>query len=195
MWDKSIDGQDDTMPWIDRTGISILAYAVAANTINVVREILKIHESRKSHLLAWRFQEEGVVEIGFPGHSTCLYGAMCFASDDIVVALLEAGADVETTDVMGSDSFMAACGMGRLNNVMMWCSRFKNWNIDQKNEKFGSTALHVALYMGPRKIDLIKYLVRYIYSSLQNYELYSYNSFQNTSHETLVSKPDSRQKG
>ena len=27
-WDESIDGQDVTMPWVDRAGISILAYAV-----------------------------------------------------------------------------------------------------------------------------------------------------------------------
>ena len=39
---------------------------------------------------------------------------------EIVTALLEAGADVETTDIMGNDPFMAACGMGRLDNVKMW---------------------------------------------------------------------------
>ena len=36
-WDESIDGQDSTMPWIDRAGISILAYAVALNEIKVVK--------------------------------------------------------------------------------------------------------------------------------------------------------------
>ena len=195
MWDESVDGQDDAAPWLDRAGISILVYAVFANVINVVQEVLTCYDSKKSHLLAWRLPGEGVAEIGLPGLSTCLHGAMNFASAEVVVALLESGAGPDVTDITGTDVFMGACAFGRLDNVMMWCSRFKNWNIDQKNEKFGSTALHVALYMGPRKIDIIKYLVRYIYSSIFHYELYSYNSFQNTSHETLVSKPDSRQKG
>ena len=70
-----------------------------------------------------------MVEVGIPGHSTCLHGAMCFASPEIVVALLDAGADVECTDVMGNDPFMAACGMGRLDNVKAWFSSFKDWNI------------------------------------------------------------------
>ena len=159
-WDEGLDGQDITMPWVDRAGISILAYGVAVNEIKVVQEILQLHNDRKSSLLAWRFPKEGVVEVGFPGHSTCLYGAMCFASPEIVAALLDAGADTEITDVMGNDSFMAACGMGRLDNVEMWCSRFKDWKIDTRNQKFGSTALNIALYMGPRKLDLVKYLVR-----------------------------------
>ena len=159
MWDESLDGQDDTMPWVDRTGISILVYAMGINNINIVREILKIYESRKSHLLAWRFPEEGVVEVGIPGHSTCLYGAMCFASEDIVVALLEAGADVKSVDVMGNDVLIAACGIGRLDNVKMWLTRYTNWNINTQNTRFGSTALGNCLNMGPRKYELVKYLV------------------------------------
>ena len=97
-----MDGQDASMPWTDRAGISILAYAVVMNEIEVVREILETsYNDRKSDLLAWRFPKEGVVEVGIPGHSTCLHSAMCFASPEIVAALLDAGADVETTDIHG----------------------------------------------------------------------------------------------
>ena len=95
-----MDGQDSTRPWIDRAEVSVLAYAVALNEIDVVREILKCYNSRKSHLLAWRFPKEGVVDVGIPGHSTCLYGAMCFASPDIVAVLLDAGANVGLRTVL-----------------------------------------------------------------------------------------------
>ena len=85
---------------------------------------------------------------------------MAFASSDVVVALLESGARIDVTDITGTDVFMAACMFSRLDNVQMWCSRFKDWKIDEKKGKIGARALHVALYMGPRKFDLVKYLVR-----------------------------------
>ena len=135
-WDDSKDSQDSAMPWSDRFGISILLYGMAVNETKVVQEILELHNDRISDLLAWRLPKEGVVEIGIPGHSTCLYGAMCFASPEIVTALLDAGADVETTDIMGNDSFMAACGMGRLDNIEMWLSRYSGWSINRKNTKW-----------------------------------------------------------
>ena len=54
-WNESMDGQDSTIPWEDRFGISILAYGVAVNEIKIVQEILRLHNYRKSALLAWRF--------------------------------------------------------------------------------------------------------------------------------------------
>ena len=81
------------MPWVDRAEISILVYAVMLNEIELVREVLNVFDDRKSHLLTWRFPKEGVVDVGIPGHMTCLHGAMCFSSPEIVTALLKAGAD------------------------------------------------------------------------------------------------------
>lgn len=54
---------------------------------------------------------------------------------------------------------MAACCMGRLDNVMMWCFRYKTWNINRPNSHFGCTALGMCLNIGPRKYELVKYLV------------------------------------
>ena len=82
----------------------------------------------------------------------------------IVVALLDAGAGTETTDIMGNDPLIAACGIGRLDNVKTWFTKVKKWKVDRQNAKFGSTALHVAVYMGPKKLDLVKYLVRPFFS-------------------------------
>lgn len=41
----------------------------------------------------------------------------------------------------------------------MWLSRNFRWNINRKNTNYGSSALNLTLFMGPRKLDLVKYLV------------------------------------
>eukprot|EP00938_MAST-03A_sp_MAST-3A-sp1_P000338 g338.t1 len=86
--------------------------------------------------------------------------AMCFGGPDIVAELLEVGAEVHSTDVMGNDPLMAACGFGRLDNVIEWFKHMPEWKINKSNRRFGATALHIAVYMGPRKLDLVKYLVK-----------------------------------
>jgi ankyrin repeat protein len=48
--------------------------------------------------------------------------------------------------------------MGRLDNVQTWISKVK-WNVNRRNKKFGATALNIAVYVGPRKLDLVRYLI------------------------------------
>jgi hypothetical protein len=158
-WDDCMDGQDENMPWIDRAGISLLFYAVGKNNLSILKEILKLYQDSRTQLLSWRFPKEGAVEVGIPGHITVLYGAMSFASPDFVVTLLDAGSIPYTTDIMGVDPLMAACAMGRLDNIKRWFERVKGWDIDRQNEIFGSTALHIAVYLGSGKYDLVRYLV------------------------------------
>ena len=96
---ENIDGYDQSAQWIDRSGMSILAYGVLRNELTIVKDVLKIFESDLNRLLAWRYPKEGLVEIGIPGRATCLMTAMFFSSPEIVVTLLEAGAcpnDVDT---------------------------------------------------------------------------------------------------
>ena len=159
-WDDRLDGQDKDTPWTDRAGISLLLYAVGINSVSILKEILQVFEDRQKQLLSWRFSKEGVVDVGIPGHMTVLYGAMSFASPEFVVALLDAGANANSTDIMDIDPLMAACALGRLDNAKTWFTKVKKWKVDRQNAKFGSTALHVAVYMGPKKLDLVKYLVR-----------------------------------
>ena len=158
-WDESVDGQDAITPWIDRYGISILAYSMPVNEINVVREILNLYEDRKTHLLSWRFPKEGVIEAGIPGHSACLHGAMCFASPEIVIALLDAGADIKMVDVNGSDPLMAAALSQQLANVKIWFTKNDKWNVNSRGLKFGATALSIALYSGRQNLSLVRYLI------------------------------------
>ena len=44
-WNENVDGQDQSAPWIDRSGMSILAYAVFRNDLAVVKDILRMFES------------------------------------------------------------------------------------------------------------------------------------------------------
>lgn len=69
-WDKSVDGQDTTTPWIDHSGISLLIYAAMVNQVELVRKVLKLYDDRKLSLLEWRFPKEGVVEIGIPDRTS-----------------------------------------------------------------------------------------------------------------------------
>ena len=95
-------------------------YAVASNSIRVVKEILLKYKNSHRCLLSWRFPKEGVADVGIPGHTTCLYGAMCFASAEIVCELLKNGADFNLTDNTDTDPLMAACALNRLDNVCMY---------------------------------------------------------------------------
>ena len=66
--------------------------------------------------------------------------------------------------------------MGRLDNVEMWLSRYTRWSINRKNTQFGSSALNLALFMGPRKLDLVKFLVEDHGASLLNVNSGGYTS-------------------
>ncbi len=160
-WTNDDDEErSDKSVWIDCVGLSVLVYAVMANNHNAVIQLVgKYTGTQLSSLLAWKFGRDGVVEIGIPGESTALHLAMLLSSPDIVLALLQAGADPNDTDVMGNDSLMLACTFGRLRNIQVWCSNVSNWDVDRRNERFGSTALHLAVYLGPKKLKTVQYLI------------------------------------
>jgi ankyrin repeat protein len=94
---------------------------------------------------------------------------MGLASSEIVVALLDAGANINATDIMGNDAVMLACSFNRLDNIKTWFSRpGMKWNINRENEKFGSTALHFALYMGPQKLKIVRYLIEKLNAGIEH---------------------------
>jgi ankyrin repeat protein len=164
-WSDEKDGRDQS--WIDRDGFSILLYAIFKNDLSVVKEILTIFRSNLVRLLSWRCPREGIIEIGAPGHITCLYSAMFMSSPEIVIALLDAGANPKVTDINGSDAFMAACVSGQLENTKAWLNKFPTWNVNRRHPKFGSSALNLAAYFGPRKFELIKFLIEEANASLR----------------------------
>ncbi len=56
---------------------------------------------------------------------------------------------------------------GRLDNVKMWLRKFSKWNVNRRNTKFGSTALNNAVYIGPNKFELVKFLIEEINASVR----------------------------
>ena len=146
-WENAVDGIDEQSPWNDRTDTSILTYAVIANKIDPVREILELYKNRSERLLAWTFPEDGLLEFGMPGRSGILHVAMMLAGPDVVAELLSKGAKAHSKDVMGNDPFMMACGFNRLSNIKVWSKMNPDWEIDRCNDRFGSTALHFAVYV------------------------------------------------
>ena len=155
-WNETNDGK--TSPF-DRCGFPILCYAVLGNHLTAVRSILSVYEKSIDLLLSWRVPSTGVIEVGVPGHGTCLGAAMTLASPDVVIVLLQAGANMYATDIMGNDGMMLAASFNRLDNIKTWFARNPHWEVDRKNERFGSTSLHIAVYVGQGNLDAVKYLI------------------------------------
>jgi len=110
-------------------------------------------------LLAWTFPKEGAIEIGVLGKSTCLNCAMAVASCKMVTTLLNAGANVEAVDIVGCDPLMSACAFKRFDNVKMWLTRFKSWNINRRSLNFGSTVCFLSV-----SFSSLAYIHTYIYT-------------------------------
>jgi len=76
-----------------------------------------------------------------------------------VCLLLERGADYLDTDIMGNDALITASIMGRIENVKFWLNTFPDWDVNRKNTVLGGSALGSAVFMGPRRMDLVRVLI------------------------------------
>ena len=76
---------------------------------------------------------------------------------DIVSLLLEHGADPYESDIAGNDPLMFASMFGRTDNVKFWLKRFPDWDLERKNKVVGGVALGHAVYMGPHRLELVKF--------------------------------------
>ena len=72
--------------------------------------------------------------------------------------LLENGANPYIKDRNGNDPFTCACMFNRLENVKFWLQYFPNWNLESLG-KYGGTAFGSAVYMGPNRFEIVKYLL------------------------------------
>jgi len=54
---------------------------------------------------------------------------------------------------------MMASIFGRTDNVKFWLDRFPDWDLERKNKVMGGVALGHAVFMGPRRLELVKVLL------------------------------------
>lgn len=124
---------------IDKNGMSLLTYAAAANNPDVVETILKTMSSTFGHdtkrmrdQINRSISDDGIVEIGWPGRSTALHAAMCFASPRVVSLLLEYGADPKRYTVNGMCPFITSCCFDREDNVNVWLRKLPTWDVNAR---------------------------------------------------------------
>ena len=123
-------------------------------------EIDKIEDTRiRNDVLRIRVPKKGLIGLGMTGECTPLIGAMMVSGPEVVSLLLNHGFDPFETDVAGNDPLMGASIFGRTENVTFWLKMFQDWNLERKNKVAGSPALSHAVYMGPRRMDIVLSLI------------------------------------
>lgn len=156
-WDI-VDGE-----WFDRCGVSIFMYTATCNNISVLRELLQKLCISEPTLYNKRLRGEipanGIPSLGITGKITNLVTAMGFASPEFVSLLLEHDADPYESDVGGNDGLMMGSALGRTDNVKFWLDKFPDWDLEAKNKINRVCVLFHAVYMGPRRLKLVKLLL------------------------------------
>ena len=93
--------------------MGILFYAVGCDEENVVKELLNILKrdftGKLVVVLNHEFERVVIPHLASQGLSTALMSAAMLAKADILVMLLESGANSQCMDVMGNDVFMLIC--------------------------------------------------------------------------------------
>ena len=160
-WNKKEDSN-----FFDRSGVSLLIYAVCANNVEVTKYLLdEISETFKNDSLEKRrriescISKNGYLHVGIPGSCTALIGAMTLASPEIVHLLLENGADAYAIEISGNNPLMCACAFNRVGNVKLWLKKFPDWDLEARNSVTGAAALATAIYMGPNRLQLTEVLL------------------------------------
>jgi len=57
---------------------------------------------------------------------------------------------------------MMAAITANFQNVKYWLEKFPNWNVLRQTRLFGAHALGLAVISGPRRVDLVKYLLNVV---------------------------------
>jgi hypothetical protein len=128
------------------TGASLLTWAVLANDLPSVRQILSVDEKKCDVNLALAHESP---DLAMLKGTTPLMIAVSVSNWYIVELLLDRGADTTAvTTRMGLDSVMLAAVYGNSDNIKAWLAKFPDWDLERRELLCGFTALSMTLFVG-----------------------------------------------
>ena len=156
----------DELKWRDKakeynytqeTGTSVLFWAVLADDLSSVRELLRDKSVVKDDVN--RLVKKDEPSLSIKKGTSLLHLAMSYSRMEIVMLLLKNGAKPDSVDKEGLDPFMSACVYGMHENIQFWLSTFPDWDLERKEHVAGYRALGLATMFGPGKLETIKLLL------------------------------------
>ena len=143
----------------ERTGASLLFWAVLANDLPSVRHLLSATHLQQTQQDINRCLKVSRPDLVFNRKLSPLMIATGLAREEIVIALLRAGADPMLYDANGFDAFMYAAILNNTKNLKAWMQHIPTWDLGRKDATTGMTALHLCIYKGSNKLEAVSYLV------------------------------------
>jgi hypothetical protein len=139
------------------SGASLLFWAVLADDLSSVREILRSEIKDINRGLTGNHPELSML-----AKMTPLMMAMGFARWGVAEALLKAGANPLSTDKDGHDALMFAAMYGEdENNIKGWLKMYPQWNLERREATVGLTALHCAAAVKANKAKVVEALLEH----------------------------------
>jgi ankyrin repeat protein len=139
------------------SGTSLLSWAVLADDLSSVREILRSEMKDIDRGLT-----QSHPKLSIFAKMTPLMMAMGFARWGVVEALLNAGANPLSTNKDGHDALMVAAIYGKDgNNIRGWLKRYPQWSLERQEATIGATALLWAAGTGANKVKVVEALLEH----------------------------------
>ena len=137
-----------------KTGFSLLAFAVIANDLAAVVELLSGKANEAAINLRIR---NAKTSIGIPKGATPLILSMIYSSWDVVSALLANGADPNVLDGLGRDGLLWGATQTRPEMVKRWIDAVGTQNVDRAMPD-GATPLACAVQISSQGLNMAKVL-------------------------------------
>ncbi len=138
------------------SGASLLLWAVLADDLSSVREILRSEMKDINRGLT-----QSHPDLVLFAKMTPLMMAMSFARWGVVEALLKAGANPFSTDKDGHDALMFAAFFDKVENIRGWLKMYPQWSLERREAMLGLTVLHFAAATGANKAKVIEALLEH----------------------------------
>jgi len=136
-----------------------MIYAIVYGSVPILRELLASSDLKEDPSIIESRICEANPEFGLSKGINTLSLAMFCCDSEVVKMLLDAGANPYSTDALGNDAFQLACSSASFDNIKYWLKRMPDWDIERRNNLNGSFAAAYAIYMGPNRFELVRFLL------------------------------------